>query len=64
MTDDPVAVLRRWTDAGGVWRVAGRRSGSVTVALYQCTGGEEVDRLTSSDPDLLRYLGERTSSED
>ncbi|MFI9412156.1 hypothetical protein [Nocardia gamkensis] len=64
MTDDPVAVLRRWADAGGVWRVAGRRSGSVTVALYQCTGGEEVDRLTSSDPELLRYLGERTSSED
>ncbi|WP_063049845.1 hypothetical protein [Nocardia arthritidis] len=64
MNDDPVAVLRRWTDAGGVWRVTGRRSGSVTVALYQCTGGEEVDRLTSSDPELIRWLGDRTSSED
>ncbi|MBF6465967.1 hypothetical protein IU427_12360 [Nocardia beijingensis] len=64
MTDDPVAVLRRWADSGGIWRVAGRRSGSVTVVLYQCTGGEEVDRLTSSDPELLRYLGERDGSED
>ncbi|BDT99585.1 MULTISPECIES: hypothetical protein [Nocardia] len=64
MTDDPVAVLRRWADSGGIWRVAGRRSGSVTIAFYQCTGGEEVDRLTSSDTELLRYLGERDSSED
>lgn len=64
MTDDPIEVLRRWADSGGIWRVAGRRSGSVTVALYQCTGGEEVDRLVSSDPELIRYLGERTSSED
>ncbi|MFD8248071.1 hypothetical protein [Nocardia sp. NPDC059691] len=64
MTDDPITVLRRWADSGGIWRVAGRRPGSVTVALYQCTGGEEVDRLVSSDPELIRYLGERTSSED
>ncbi|MEU6827327.1 hypothetical protein ABZ894_01625 [Nocardia beijingensis] len=64
MTDDPIETLRRWTDSGGIWRVAGRRSGSVTVALYQCTGGEEVDRLVSSDPELIRYLGERISSED
>ncbi|UGT67408.1 hypothetical protein LTT66_29990 [Nocardia gipuzkoensis] len=64
MTDDPVAVLRRWADSGGIWRVAARRSDSVTVALYQCTGGEEVDRLVSTDPELLRYLGDRTSSED
>ncbi|WP_280494125.1 hypothetical protein [Nocardia asiatica] len=64
MTEDPVAVLRRWTDAGGVWRVTARRPDSVTVALYQCTGGEEVDRLTFADPELLRYLGDRTSSED
>ncbi|WP_039798018.1 hypothetical protein [Nocardia araoensis] len=64
MTDDPIAILRRWTDSGGIWRVAGRRADSVTVALYQCTGGEEVDRLVSSDPALMRYLGERTSSEE
>ncbi|WP_249644765.1 hypothetical protein [Nocardia sputi] len=64
MTDDPVATLRRWTDSGGVWRVTGCRSGSVTVALYQCTGGEEVERVVSADPALIRYLGDRTSSED
>ncbi|WP_330230994.1 hypothetical protein OHA40_34575 [Nocardia sp. NBC_00508] len=64
MTDDPVAVLRRWHDSGGVWRVVGHRTGAVTVALFQCTGGEEVDRLTSADPGLIRFLGDRDSSED
>ena len=27
-------------------------------------GGEEVERLTSSDPDLLEWIGDRVSSED
>ncbi|MGW0658585.1 hypothetical protein [Streptodolium elevatio] len=54
-----VAVLRRWEDAGGVWRVAARRGGSVTVALCRCDGGEEAERLTSADPDLVAYVEER-----
>ena len=62
--DDPVAVLQRWEDAGAVWRVVDRRRDSVTVALHQCDGGEEVDRISSNDPDLLRFLADRTSSED
>ncbi|MEU4342084.1 hypothetical protein AB0H00_12570 [Nocardia sp. NPDC023852] len=64
MADNSVAVLRRWHDSGGVWRVVGHRSGAVTVALYPCTGGEEVDRFTSADPDLIGFLGDRHSSED
>jgi hypothetical protein len=62
--EDPIAVLQRWADAGAVWRVVDRRRASVTVALYQSDGGEEVDRITSTDPGLLRYLAGRTSSED
>jgi hypothetical protein len=62
--DDPVAVLQRWADAGAVWRVVARRRDAVTVALYQCDGGEEVDRISSADPKLLRYLEGRTSNED
>ena len=59
-----MAVLQRWADAGAIWRVVGRRRDSVTVGLYQCDGGEEVDRITSADPALLRFLAGRTSSED
>jgi len=62
--DDSIAVLPPWAGAGAVWRVVDRRRASVTVALYQCDGGEEVDRINSTDPRLLRYLAGRTGSED
>jgi hypothetical protein len=28
-----------------------------------CDGGEEVHRLTSADPELLAFIGTRSSSE-
>lgn len=62
-TDDPVAVLQRWADAGAVWRVVHRGERAVIVALYQCDGGEEVDRIRSTDPRLLQYLAGRTDSD-
>ncbi|WP_316573757.1 hypothetical protein [Nocardia canadensis] len=61
---NPIETLRRWTDSGAIWRVLARRTGSVTIGLFECTGGQEVDRFTSTDPALLRFLGDRTSSED
>jgi len=61
---DPVAALVRWQDAGAVWRVVARQADAVTVALCQCDGGQEVGRITSADPDLLAFLGHRSSSED
>ena len=51
-----MAVLRRWSAAGAPWEVVGRHGDAVTVALYRCDGGEEVDRFTSTDPRLLAYL--------
>ena len=32
---DFIALLRRWEDAGGLWRVLDRVGGSITVGLYQ-----------------------------
>jgi hypothetical protein len=61
---DPVTTLRRWEDSGALWRVVGRRAGTVTVALVTCDGGEEVHRLTSGDAGLLRYVSGRETSED
>jgi hypothetical protein len=62
MSEDPVAVLQRWEDAGAHWAVIDRQAHSVTVGLYRCDGGEEVDRFSSSDPALMEFVRGRESS--
>jgi hypothetical protein len=64
MSVDRVAELQRWEDSGAIWEVRVRRDDRVTVALLRCDGGEEVDRFTSDDPDLLAFVGDRLSSQD
>jgi uncharacterized protein len=61
---DFVAKLRRWEDAGGVWRVLGQDHDAVTVGLYRCDGGEEADRFVATDPRVAEFLAGRTSSRD
>jgi hypothetical protein len=41
---DFVAKLRRWEDAGGLWRVLSHDRDAITVGLYRCDDGEEADR--------------------
>ena len=64
MTEEAVEVLTRWERAGGTWHVVAHSSSAATVTLCRCDGGEEVDRLTSTDPRLLAFLGSRSSSDD
>ena len=59
---DPVAVLQRWQDAGAHWAVIARHADVITVGLYRCDGGEEVDRITSNDPRLGVFVAGRESS--
>ncbi|HWF42280.1 MAG TPA: hypothetical protein VN683_09370 [Acidothermaceae bacterium] len=59
----PIEVLERWQNFGGTWRVVARAQGWVTLSLCRCDGGEELQRLTSTKPELLEWLGERTSNE-
>jgi hypothetical protein len=63
MDEDVVGRLERWQTFGATWRVIARTAGSVTISLSRCDGGEEVERLTSDDPELLAWLGERTASD-
>jgi hypothetical protein len=51
-----LARLIRWTTAGGGWRVSARTATSLTVALVTCDGGEEMDRIVSSDPELIAHV--------
>ncbi|MDG5483756.1 hypothetical protein [Mycolicibacterium gadium] len=64
MDEDRVAELQRWQDSGALWEVLARKSGSVTVALLRCDGGEEMERFTSDDPRLLAFIGDRRSSDE
>lgn len=59
-----VQLLERWALSGGVWQVIGPGiGGAVSVGLFRCDGGEEVDRISSADPDWLGFLAEHPCSE-
>lgn len=62
--DSPGEVLRRWEEFGGRWHVVARTASQVTISLRRCDGGEEVQRLTFVDPELIEFVGSRTSSDD
>lgn len=62
MTD--LETLQRWEDSGGTWAVLSRTTGSVTISLRRCDGGEEADRLVSAEPGVLTLTEDRQSSED
>ena len=60
---DLVPTLLRWTEFGGVWRLTSLSLSRADVVLCRCDGGEEVERLSSSDPATLAFLGEHPSSD-
>ncbi len=51
-----LARLLRWVDAGGEWRVIARTPARLTVALLTCDGGEEMERIDSTDPAMAEYV--------
>ena len=53
--------LRRWEDSGAVWRAVHVSDAKAIVDLCTCTG-EPVDRIESSDPELISLLRERPAS--
>lgn len=55
--------LERWTAFGGVWRVLAVDDTAATVALCRCDGGEEVERLSTTDPELVAWLAGHRESE-
>jgi hypothetical protein len=54
--------LERWETFGGVWRVLALDDRSAMVSMCRCDGGEEVQRLTTHDPDLVAYLADHPES--
>lgn len=54
-------VLKRWEDHGATWQAIHLSDAKAIVDLCTCTG-EPVDRIESSDPDLIAFLRERATS--
>lgn len=63
MTEPPLQTLTRWEDSGALWRTRSLGTAEAVVELCTCHG-EPVDELRSRDPELLRYLVLRRSSEE
>jgi hypothetical protein len=62
MVEPPLTTLSRWEDFGALWRTRSIGPSSAVVEFCSCHG-EAVDELRSDDPELLRYLADRPSSE-
>jgi hypothetical protein len=63
MAEPPLQTLERWEDSGALWRTRSLGACEAVVELCTCHG-EAVEELRSGDPDLLRYLATRRSSEE
>ncbi len=63
MSERATDILQRWEEHGAQWRLLELHDGGATVELCTCTG-EPVDRVESSDPELLALVRRRPSSED
>jgi hypothetical protein len=58
MTESPVEIVTRWEDHGAQWRPVHVSDERVVIDLCTCTG-EPVERLESSDPELIRLARDR-----
>lgn len=52
---DDLATVLRWQASGGTVQVLAWGP-PVMVALITCDGGQEMQRLTSTEPDLAAHL--------
>lgn len=58
----PVDILRRWQESGAIWRVVARTACRLEISLLTCDGGEEMQRLSSADPELIAFVDAQTGS--
>lgn len=63
MGEATVEVLERWEQSGAIWRVRTLSASEAVVDLCTCFG-EPVEVLRSRQPEVVRYLAARPSSED
>lgn len=54
----------RWEESGGTWQVLAEAGDRVTLGLFTCSGGEEMDRIVASRAAIAATLGGRRGSEE
>ncbi|HET7052812.1 MAG TPA: LLM class flavin-dependent oxidoreductase [Solirubrobacterales bacterium] len=59
--ESPLTTLSRWEEFGALWRTKSITAERAVVELCSCHG-EPVDELSSTDPELLKYLRRRPDS--
>jgi len=57
-----VQILHRWQESGAIWKVVSRTASRLEISLITCDGGEEMQRLSSADPELIAFVGTRSGS--
>jgi hypothetical protein len=62
VSEPPIVTLTRWEQSGALWRTRQLGETLAIVDLCSCTG-EPMQQLRSQDPELLRYLAARPSSD-
>ena len=60
---EPAVVLRRWQEAGALWRVLFAGSDVTVIGLYTCDGGEETARVRCASDVVDGFLQGRVSSD-
>lgn len=64
MVENIVSTLVRWSDSGAVWRVVARGPRTLTVSMCSCDGLEEMQRVSTDDPEVIAWIGAHESSGD
>jgi hypothetical protein len=62
VAERPIDVVQRWEEHGAEWRVVALGDAHVSIDLCTCSG-EPVDRLESSDRELIEFVAARLSQQ-
>ena len=60
---DDLTRLLRWVDSGAHWELRTWGHGRAEIEMLTCDGGELMDVMVSTDPELLDYVRARLGAE-
>ena len=55
-SEESLAILQRWENSGGTWRLVSNDCDAVVLELLTCSGGEVMGHLRSDDPTVLAHV--------